>query len=75
MIFNVWLRLDEGKNTISREDRNITNSLVKFADNLPLDYFIIAPQKQEHFDEKRAQTATASKFIIKIIHLDVNDTT
>jgi len=43
--------LDEGEKTISREDRNVKNNPVKFADNLLLDYFK-GPQKQLRCDEK-----------------------
>jgi len=32
------LTLDEGGKTISREDKNIRNIMVKFADNLPFSY-------------------------------------
>jgi len=35
-IFYVWFRLNKGEKTISREDRNIRNNLVRFVDNLPL---------------------------------------
>jgi len=41
----------EGEQTISREDRNIRNNLVKFADNIPFSYFK-APKKQQRFDGK-----------------------
>jgi len=41
----------KGEKIISRVDKNIWNSLVKFADNLPFSYFK-APQKQQRFDQK-----------------------
>jgi len=41
----------KGKKTIPQDGRNFRNNLVKFADILPFSYFI-APQKQQHFDEK-----------------------
>jgi len=44
MIFTLPDGLDEGKKNISRNDSNIRNNLVKFADNLPFSYFK-APKK------------------------------
>jgi len=52
LIFNVYLRVDEGREkTISREDRNIRKNLVKFANNLPFSYFKVR-RKQLRFDLK-----------------------
>jgi len=45
------LDLMKGETTISREDRNARNNLLKFTDNLPFSYFK-APQKQQRFDGK-----------------------
>jgi len=50
LILNVWFRLDEGKKTILREDTNIRNILVKFADNLQFSYF--KAQQKHRFYEK-----------------------
>jgi len=41
----------KGQKTISRKNRNVRNNLVKFADNLAINYFI-APQEPQRFDEK-----------------------
>ena len=58
-----WIRWN-GKKTISREDRNIRNNLVKFADNLPFSY-LKAPKKQHSFHEKWVKSATRWKFIMQ----------
>ena len=51
------------KNYISREDRNIRNNLVKFADNLH--YVIYQHLKNNSFDEKWVKSATEWKCLIK----------
>jgi len=43
-----------GRKTVSYENMNVGNNIVKFVDNLPFNYFE-APQKQQRLDGKSNQ--------------------
>jgi len=68
MIFNVSIRLWGGK-TSSREDKNVKNNLVKFADYKLLNYFIARFfLSYLHWIENKRQAVKWIKLCENVLH-------